>query len=111
MGRGIITIQLAIIPHWLRLPGEFKAVSAHYDPVKEIIQILIENESIQNQEGEQLPIVTPHYKREYLDSEEKVGFDKLESIKIEHQAKSYESIEETMTKLGIRRREHGDDRA
>lgn len=67
MGRGIIKIELESIHKFLLLPEGYEVIGAAYDHDGEVLDIIVQSESITTRRGNALARVTPAYEQKYTD--------------------------------------------
>lgn len=106
MGKGLIAISLIAVRDLLRLPEEYEFIEAAYNRQNDTLEILVEHPDIPEAEPDTRHIeVRPIYHAEH----ERII--KLKEVQMIEHKQTTEPIEETMKRLGIRRREHGNNRA
>jgi len=106
VGKGLIAISLVAVRDMLRLPEEYLFIEAAYNRHNDTLEILVEHTDIPEPGPDTRHIeVKPIYQAEHT------SIVRLKEVQMIEHKQSAEPVEETMKRLGIRRRENGSDRA
>lgn len=102
MGRGIIRLDVRLLPELLKLPEEYKAVNVWCHDSGDL-RIIVDHPDIPEvEEAEPFPTLQIQYETKHI------SISEMKKVEIQRYTKTNETVEETMARLGIKKREnHG----